>query len=166
MSSSYKPLTDKLPLGEGVHIVEAWDNGLVALNKPEGILSHPNDPTDWHRSLLVDPYTMEGEHYILSELDAEFHLLHRLDSATSGLVLGSLNPELAQVVRKLFKQRKITKTYLAFLKGRPQPKPDLWVDRLDKKNVQGKLRVFSGKGVWLRPTLRYLRRSPGFLLLS
>lgn len=166
MSKSYKSQAEQLLLGPGVRILDVFGNGLVALNKPEGILSHPNEPTDLHRSLLEEPYCIKNECYILEEDNTFFYLLHRLDSATSGIILGSLDLNTAQTVRKLFKQRKVAKTYLALVKGNPQAKPDLWVDRLDRKKTAGKLRVFSGKGTLAKTHVKVMASVNGLSLLE
>jgi 23S rRNA-/tRNA-specific pseudouridylate synthase len=52
-----------LPLGRGVTLITRDANGLAALSKPAGILSHPNEPRDQPRSLLNARYDAGGEYY-------------------------------------------------------------------------------------------------------
>ena len=47
---------DQLPLNAGVHLLAYNEDGLVALEKPLGALSHPNVSGDNRRSLLVADY--------------------------------------------------------------------------------------------------------------
>ncbi|MDF9828275.1 tRNA pseudouridine65 synthase [Ereboglobus sp. PH5-10] len=67
MSEIPGPIDDywqTLPLGRGVAVITRDPNGLVALNKPAGTLSHPNEPRDQPRSLLNAPYEPDGEYYM------------------------------------------------------------------------------------------------------
>ncbi|MDF9833321.1 tRNA pseudouridine65 synthase [Ereboglobus sp. PH5-5] len=66
MSEIPDPIDDywrTLPLGRGVDVITRDPNGLLALNKPAGTLSHPNAPRDQPRSLLNAPYESDGEYY-------------------------------------------------------------------------------------------------------
>ncbi|OAM90820.1 RNA pseudouridine synthase [Termitidicoccus mucosus] len=54
---------ETLPLGRGVTLITRDPNGLAALSKPAGILSHPNEPRDQPRSLLNARYNADGEYY-------------------------------------------------------------------------------------------------------
>ena len=49
----------ELPLHEEVRILEANEDGLIALEKPAGLLSHPNEPDDAPRSLLNAEYNYD-----------------------------------------------------------------------------------------------------------
>jgi len=50
-----------VPFGPGVTRVALDANGLAAMDKPEGVLSHPNTPRDEGRSLLRARYDAEEE---------------------------------------------------------------------------------------------------------
>src|SRR3954469_180018 len=85
-----------LPLGPDVSRLLHAANGLAAFSKPAGVLSHPNTRADETRSLLSSRYMLEGEFY--QWLDAagskqRLWLLNRLDSATSGVILGAASEE-------------------------------------------------------------------------
>jgi 23S rRNA-/tRNA-specific pseudouridylate synthase len=54
---------ETLPLGRGVTLLTRDANGLAALSKPAGILSHPNEPRDQPRSLLHARYEQDGEYF-------------------------------------------------------------------------------------------------------
>jgi len=131
---------DTLPLGRGVELLAHDANGVAALHKPAGLLSHPNAAGDERRSLLCAPYDLRDECYLLGETGAageaaparrstneslkekqaaprRLWLLNRLDSATSGLLLVCANRELAQVIRRTFRERRVHKTYVALVFG-------------------------------------------------
>ena len=54
---------DELPLNNGVHVLKSNEDGLVAIEKREGLMSHPNQSEDIDRSLLKASYDYEGEFY-------------------------------------------------------------------------------------------------------
>jgi len=56
-----------LPLGRGVELIAHDANGVAALCKPAGLLSHPNAAGDEARSLLRAPYDLREECYTLGE---------------------------------------------------------------------------------------------------
>lgn len=154
-----------LPLGDGVCLVAWHPCGLYVLNKPEGILSHPNKKAEINRSLLRAPYSLEHEYFYdlyphngpaahgqehattTSDHTAthradehapeKLYLLHRLDSATSGLLLLADNEPLAHSIRTAFAAGDVHKTYVALCamttpmragqKGR-------WSDRLQREH--------------------------------
>ena len=50
-----------LPLGPGVRVIDSNQHGIVALDKPAGVMSHPNKNKDIKRSLLNASYDYDGE---------------------------------------------------------------------------------------------------------
>ena len=123
---------ETLPLGREVELVQRDPNGLIALAKPAAILSHPNAGGDEPRSLLTVRYHPDGEYYGWTAIGVEhrFYLLNRLDSATSGLLLGATNERLAAEVRLLFQKKHIRKIYNALDFGVPTANQQVWKDRL------------------------------------
>ncbi len=130
-------------LGRGVEILKADPSGIIALNKPSGVLSMPNKPSDLPKSLLTASYDDKKQAYKLRAASGivEFHLCNRLDSATSGIIVGSLEQESADELRKLFKQRKVTKVYHAIISGKPSRKSESWADKLQTERKNGRLRT-------------------------
>ena len=137
-----------LPLGPGVRVVK-YDlkTTLIALEKPVAVKSHPNDGRVDKKALLVAPYKLSQKCYTLKslfcsstkELNVTYvYLLNRLDAPTSGLVLLSLDIEIAKTVRALFRAEKVKKKYHAKVKGKPRNAT--WVDRLLITNKNGQLR--------------------------
>jgi 23S rRNA-/tRNA-specific pseudouridylate synthase len=127
-----------LPLADGVVLLEQHTHGLVALSKPDGIMSHPNESQGHPRALLTCAYDLQQECFYWS--GGEFYLLHRLDSPTSGVILGSLDAALAREVKLAFQTNQIQKTYRALVFGVPRETNAIWTDRLEKRG-SGSLRV-------------------------
>jgi 23S rRNA-/tRNA-specific pseudouridylate synthase len=153
-----------LPLGRGVTLITRDANGLAALSKPAGILSHPNAPRDQPRSLLNARYEQDGEYFewesgadtppaAISPLNPQsairnpqsaprrLWLLNRLDSATSGVLLVAASETLAREIRAMFQRRHIHKTYAALVFGTPPENRQHWQDRLAIEKHQGQIRA-------------------------
>jgi 23S rRNA pseudouridine1911/1915/1917 synthase len=88
------------------------DDDCVVINKPAGILTHSKglfnpEPTvsTWLRSRLT---AMSGE---------RAGIVHRLDRATSGVMICAKTPEALQWLQKQFSQRKTKKSYAAVVTG-------------------------------------------------
>ena len=134
----------ELPLGRNVQVIAHHPEGLIALQKPEGTLSHPNRTRDESKSLLQTEYDKELQAYLWrdeSGAKRELHLLHRLDSPTSGAILLSLDSPLADAVRSLFAERKVKKTYHALAQEKGRGRNETWKDKLEITRRDGKLRV-------------------------
>lgn len=164
MSAEADVFWSALPLGRGVTILARDANGIAALDKPAGILSHPNDAGDESRSLLQASYDAENECYVWAESgvapDAKIGvsrlaatgprhrlwLLNRLDSATSGAILVAADAALAQAIRAQFKARRVSKIYQALVFGRPRQPTDKWIDVMDVARKAGQIRTSAGFG--------------------
>jgi 23S rRNA-/tRNA-specific pseudouridylate synthase len=139
--SNYDLELRKIPLGRGVKVLNYNKDGLLALEKPQGLLSHPNSSKDKGRSLLRCNYYLDQEFYDWKNEDGSSGrawLLNRLDSATSGVILLSLNETLTPVIKDLFARRKVSKTYHAILKGKPSSLNGIWEDTFLKAPKIGK----------------------------
>ncbi len=117
----------KLPMTRGVRVLRAKD-GLVALLKPAGVLSHPNEPEGSARALLTCGYDFDAERYDFEKGSA--WLLHRLDSATSGVILLAEDEDLARRVKRAFQTRAVKKSYRALVFGAPRNREETWTDSL------------------------------------
>jgi len=137
-----------VPFGRGVTRVALDANGLAALDKPEGVLSHPNTPRDEARSLVRARYDADEECFEWQGPGGarRLWLINRLDSATSGLILAAASAELAREVRALFKGRQVRKTYQALVFGKPRQPAETWRDVLDVKKQGGRIRTVAGGG--------------------
>jgi 23S rRNA-/tRNA-specific pseudouridylate synthase len=125
--------------------VELWqedENGLAAIIKPSGRISHPNKADAISaRAIAPGTYDFEKEAYRLPDGKWLF-LLHRLDAPTSGLMLVTLNASVAEAVRSAFRERRCRKAYQAWVKGRATlGASGLWRDHLSEVQSQAGLRV-------------------------
>ena len=140
----------KLPLGRGVEVIASDGNGLAALNKPAGVLSHPNEARDRARSLLMADYDAQSESFAWREGEAErpgrLWLLNRLDSATSGVILVASDEALAREIRAQFKRKQVTKIYQALVFGKPMRATDVWRDLLAVQKAGGRIRTTAAAG--------------------
>lgn len=149
MSDAPSPASPTLPFGRGVSVLVRDANGLVALDKPAGVLSHPNQPGDEPRSLLTAGYALEGEFYEWSTEKGAIRrlwLLNRLDSATSGVILAAETAALAEEVRAQFKRKQVRKVYQALVFGSPRPPVQLWRDLLAVEKRGGQVRTSTRAG--------------------
>ncbi|MDR2982125.1 MAG: RNA pseudouridine synthase [Puniceicoccales bacterium] len=132
-------LAGKLPLGTGVRVVATHPSGLIALDKPEGILAHPNKISESEKSLIQASYNLDGEFYSIRNqgmVDAKAYLLNRIDSPTSGLILVATNLDIAGQIKKLFRENAVTKIYYAIVKGSHiHPALGVWRDTLSKTHA-------------------------------
>jgi tRNA pseudouridine65 synthase len=137
-----------IPLGPEVKRVALDPNGLAALDKPEGVLSHPNTGRDEKRSLIQAPYNADDEcfEWPTKSGPQRLWLINRLDSATSGIILVATGGDLAREVRAQFKRRAVRKTYEALVFGSPKKPSELWKDLLEVKKQAGKIRTVAGAG--------------------
>ena len=82
------------------------DSSIVAIDKPSGILSHP-DKTSIEKTILdwaVSKYKKAA-------------LVHRLDKDTSGVMIIAKNEKAHEFLKKQFQDRTIKKTYNAVVSG-------------------------------------------------
>jgi len=86
------------------------DDALIAINKPSGLLVHP--------SWIAPRRTPNCVSMIKRYLDgATVHTVHRLDRATSGVLLFAKQKEAAKVMNEAFAERRVRKTYLCVVRG-------------------------------------------------
>ena len=146
-----EPATTDLefPLGTEVRVLTRAPGGLIAFDKPAGVLSHPNMNSEQPRALLTCDYSIEGEFFRWVDSAGKartFWLLNRLDSHTSGVILGVLDDtELARRIRALFREKHIRKVYHALVFGKPSHPTAVWKDRLAIEKRGGQVRTKAGE---------------------
>ena len=89
------------------------DDDLLAVNKPAGLLVHRSRIASDETDFLLDR--------LAAQTAATLFLAHRLDRATSGVVLLAKSREVAGELGRLFMARDVTKRYLAVVRGWPEP---------------------------------------------
>ncbi len=105
-------------VGENIPLEIVFENDdLLVINKPAGMVVHPaaghNSGTLVHAVLGYDP-DIEG-------IGGEGRpgIVHRLDKQTSGLILLAKNDKALLWLQEQFRLRKVEKTYIALVDGRP-----------------------------------------------
>ncbi|KJV35328.1 pseudouridine synthase [Luteibacter yeojuensis] len=89
------------------------DDDLVAVNKPANLAVH--------RSTFVGPDDAFLIDLLREQVEGRLHLAHRLDRATSGVLLVARSPEVAGLMGEQFMGRTVSKRYLAVVRGWPDP---------------------------------------------
>jgi 23S rRNA pseudouridine1911/1915/1917 synthase len=88
------------------------DNDCIVINKPCGILSHSkgqyNPEATVASWLIARVVGLNGD---------RAGVVHRLDRATSGVMICAKNPRASAWLQKQFSQRKVKKTYMAVVQG-------------------------------------------------
>lgn len=115
------PALDGVPFHEGVRVLAEHPCGLVALDKPEGVLAHPNRSEDNPRSLITANYSLDEEAYHVRDGAGgvrRLWLVNRLDGPTSGVILLATNLAAADAARREFARAAVAKRYLAVCAGR------------------------------------------------
>ena len=89
------------------------DDAFIAVNKPAGLAVH--------RSKMVN----DAEHYLVDvlreQVGGNVYLAHRLDRATSGVLLVARSSEVAAALGEQFMGRDVRKHYLVVVRGWPDP---------------------------------------------
>lgn len=91
------------------------DPSIIVVDKPAGISVHPSDSD-------------KGEDTVMDLLSSRIDdpesdrpgIVHRLDKDTSGLLLVARTKTVREYLQKQFKQRKVEKTYLTAVNGKPK----------------------------------------------
>lgn len=146
-STQHSTKGSDLPLGRGVRLITSNQHGLVALDKPAGLMSHPNKPEESKRSLLDASYDYDAEVYTwkVGEVEHRAWLVNRLDSPTSGVILLALNEEINTTIKQLFSTHKVSKIYYALVKNTPSVPAGSWSDNLKKDVYRGQRLIKGGQ---------------------
>lgn len=139
------PETDFLPLNKNVRLLAADSCGIFALEKPAGMMTHPNAPglAAAKNAMLVADYSLRNECYFVRDTNGnvrKIFVLNRLDSPTSGVVLCANDEKIAALARAAFAGSEVGKTYFALVLGRFAGTQN-WKDFLIKENKNGNLNV-------------------------
>jgi tRNA pseudouridine65 synthase len=87
------------------------DDGILAVNKPAGLLVHRSSIAADQNDFLLDR--------LRAQTGASLFLAHRLDRATSGVVLLAKTRAIAGELGRQFMTRRVVKRYLAVVRGWP-----------------------------------------------
>lgn len=162
-------------LGRGVR--ELWrDDDVWVLDKPPGVLSHPNPPAKRSANALIDAeYDYDRELY-RARLPGEkgvrrVWLIHRLDRDTSGLILCAFTDDAARRLKDALGRREVDKEYHALVLGIPAARGGgEWRDHLRRNRRGDRIEVTAVEGRTPNATTAYevIKRlsAPGVSLLA
>lgn len=134
------------------------DEGLLAIDKPAGLPSHPTDAG------RINALDLVHEALAVEQGGEDPILLHRLDADTTGVLLFALNTETNRTLARQFAERRLEKTYLALVAGNP---PDEFsVRNFLKAGVRGRTIAVTNGGQIAETHFRTLSRSAEFALVE
>jgi 23S rRNA pseudouridine1911/1915/1917 synthase len=96
------------------------DENILVINKPAGLQVHPSDYSQANtltNALLAKYPELVEVHDESVEAYLRPGIVHRLDKDTSGIMVVAKNKKTFEQLKKLFKDREITKKYLAVVAG-------------------------------------------------
>ena len=106
------------------------DENVVVVNKPIGVISHSRGKY-WY-----EPSVASFVRQITQQEGDRAGIVHRLDRATSGVMICSKNSDTLKLLQRQFSDRSVKKTYLAIVSGTPKEKEaviDMPIERNPKK---------------------------------
>lgn len=112
------------------------DDWLLVVDKPAGLLSVPT-PKNEARTLtgILNQDAQE------KNLGAHFYPCHRLDRQTSGLVIYAKSKTIEQKMADAFRDRKVSKKYIAFVHGKLAHQQGTISSAIEGKSALTKYRV-------------------------
>lgn len=106
------------------------DRFLIVVNKPHGVLSHPNPKAGKPQAAAFEG-SYDQDRRCFKTSAGNVWLLHRLDQDTSGVLLGAKDEKTAAACRAAFEAELVRKKYLALCSGGGSAKPEgVWLDHL------------------------------------
>lgn len=135
--------------------VLAQSEGFVAVDKPASVKVHRNHPKETVTTLTEAVAALAGDGLLLA---------HRLDRATSGVVVFARGKEAAAHLGRQFARRKVEKTYLALVEG--VPRDDEGVLDAALRRIGGVVRIDPEKGKPARTRWKVLGRGPRHALVE
>jgi 23S rRNA pseudouridine1911/1915/1917 synthase len=95
------------------------DDDVLVVNKPAGVLSHAL--TKFHNEPSVASFLRQHINKKPGKnTDIRFGIVHRLDRATSGVMICAKNHKTLSSLQRQFGERKVKKVYQAVVSGRPK----------------------------------------------
>ena len=95
------------------------DDDIVVVDKPPGVAAHPTP--GWNGPTVLQGL-LAGGHTIATSGAAERQgIVHRLDAATSGLMVVAKSERAYSALKRAFREREVDKIYHALVQGHPDP---------------------------------------------
>ncbi|HEL2006900.1 TPA: RluA family pseudouridine synthase [Streptococcus suis] len=124
-----------IPLGQADLVEELYqDEHLIIVNKPEGMKTHGNEPTEI--ALLNHVSTYVGQ---------TCYVVHRLDMETSGAILFAKNPFILPILNRLLEDKVIYRDYLALCQGQLKKADCIITDKIGRDRHDRRKRVVDNR---------------------
>jgi len=120
------------------------DRFLLVVDKPHGMLSHPNPKSAKPQSAAFEG-RYDANTRCFSGPAGKVWLIHRLDQDTSGVLLAAKDEKTASACRAAFEAEQVRKIYLALCAGGGLKNEGVWLDHL----------VTAHQGHQVRTTVRH-----------
>lgn len=140
-----------------MQIEKVFENqDIIAVNKPSGLLSIP-DRFDKNIPNLSE---------ILHKKFGKLYKIHRIDKATSGLIIFAKNPTAHRHFSMQFEERKVEKIYHALTFGTPpKNEDDIYANIIEHPTIKGKMAI-NKKGKYAHSKYQTLKVWPGISYLQ
>ncbi len=142
------------------------DNHIIAINKRAGDLVQVDTTGDKSMEEMVKAYLVQKYN---KPNDAFLGVIHRLDRPVSGLIVFAKTSKGLDRMNKLFKDRRIKKTYFAVVRNRPaEPQAVLsnWLVRNQEKKVTKAFNKEVKGSIYAELSYSLLGELNGFYLLK
>ena len=146
-----------IPMGNANLIEPLYeDQHLIVVNKPEGMKTHGNEPTEIALLNHVSAYCGQI-----------CYVVHRLDMETSGAVLFAKNPFILPILNRLLEDKNIQRQYWALAEGKFQTKETVYNDKIGRDRHDRRKRVVDPrKGQVAYTTVTRLKTFKGASLVN
>lgn len=127
--------TKSIPMGQPDLVQELYqDEHIIIVNKPEGMKTHANEPTEL--ALL---------NHVSAYVGQICYIVHRLDKETSGAVLFAKNPFVLPILNRLLEKKDIHREYLALVEGSFPYKSKIFKDKIGRDRHDRRKRLVDNK---------------------
>ncbi|HFI0036225.1 TPA: RluA family pseudouridine synthase [Streptococcus suis] len=124
-----------IPLGQADLVEELYqDEHLIIVNKPEGMKTHGNEPTEIALLNHVSAYVAQT-----------CYVVHRLDMETSGAILFAKNPFILPILNRLLEDKVIYRDYLALCQGQLRKTDWIITDKIGRDRHDRRKRVVDNR---------------------
>ena len=122
------------------------DNHIIAVNKKssdivQGDKTGDKPLSEYVKDYIKKKYNKPGEVFL--------GVVHRLDRPVSGVILFAKTSKALSRLNKMFREKKVQKTYWAIVKNKPQNTTDTLVHYLLKNQAKNKSLAFNREGLSL-----------------
>lgn len=100
------------------------DKDIIVINKPSGLAVQGGTNTTRHVDGMLEALKFEA--------NEKPKLVHRIDKNTSGILVLARNRKSAELLTKAFRDKNLQKTYLALVRGCPEPREGIIEYPLEK----------------------------------